>query len=179
MIYFQLFWNFFIVGCFSFGGGYAMLPLINRQVTSQGWITTEQFVDIIAISGMLPGSIGTNVAAFVGFQTAGLAGALVATLGMVLPSFLLILIIGYYFKRFQKARIVEQAFYGLRPVIVGLIFYSAIKFALSKEIVTTISWQSISFLVLFAGSLFLLINKKANPIMVMFLSALGGILFFI
>lgn len=178
MILLDLFWNFLLIGCFSFGGGYAMLPLIDQQVTNQGWMTTEQFTEVIAISGMLPGSIGTNAAAFVGFQTAGLAGAFVATIGMLLPSLLFILLIGKFFKKFIDNKIVKYGFYGLRPVIVGLILYAAFKFAFSMEVMTTLSWQSLSFVLMFLISLYFLVFKQTHPLLIILLSGLCGIIIY-
>lgn len=178
MIYLELFSSFFVIGCFSFGGGYAMLPLIDRQVTSYGWMTTEQFTDVIAISGMLPGSIGINAVTFIGYQTAGVPGAIVATTGMVLPSLALILLISQFFKRFQNSKFTEQVFYGLRPVIVGLIIYSAIKFALSMEIVASVSWQSISFILMFLVALTLLVFRNVHPVVVVILAGVGGIILY-
>jgi chromate transporter len=174
----KLFWTFFLIGCFSFGGGYAMLPLIEKQVTDLKWMTTDQFTNIIGISGMLPGSIGTNAAVFIGFQKAGVLGALVSTLGMVLPSLLIILFIEKILIRFSNSQFVLHAFYGLRPVITGLIFYSAIKFALSMEVITAISWESVSMLMIFLLSLFLLFTQKVNPIVIIFLSGVCGALLF-
>lgn len=175
MIYFQLFWNFFVIGCFSFGGGYAMLPLIDRQVTSHGWMTTEQFTDVIAISGMLPGSIGTNAAAFIGYETAGLTGAFLAAFGMVLPSALVILLAISFLKRFQRSQWIVQALYGLRPVIVGLIIYSAIKFASSMGVADTFDLKSIvSFLLIFFLSSFLLFFKKSHPVTIILLAGILG-----
>src|SRR5690625_6546535 len=130
MIYLKLFWNFLIVGCFSFGGGYAMLPLIDRQVTSQGWMTTEQLTDVIAVSGMLPGSVGVNAATCVGYETAGLFGAIVATIGMVLPSLLIITFFGVFFHFFVKSQTFEQVLYGLGLGMSGLMLSAGCGFAL-------------------------------------------------
>lgn len=178
MIYLQLFVNFFLIGLFSFGGGYAMLPLIERQITNYGWMSTEQFTDVIAVSGMLPGSIGTNAAVFIGYQTAGLPGASIATLGMVIPSFLLVLVIGKLYQQFQKSELVSQSFYGLKPVIVSLIFYAAIKFTLSMEVMTSISWQTVSFVIIFLLSLVYLFSKRGHPVFVIFLAGLIGIVLY-
>ncbi|PWA10379.1 chromate transporter [Pueribacillus theae] len=178
MIYFQLFWNFFVIGCFSFGGGYAMLPLIDRLVTSHGWMSVEEFTEVIAISGMLPGSIGINAAVFVGFQTAGFTGAALTALGMVLPSFIIILLIGKFVQDFQDRKFIEQVFYGLRPVIMALIIFSAIKFALSMEIITSFSWKSTSFLIVFLIALGFLIFKKTHPMLVIFISGICGIILY-
>lgn len=178
MIFLQLFWNFFLIGCFSFGGGYAMLPLIERQVITEGWMTTEQFREVITVSGMLPGSIGTNAATFIGYQTAGYVGASVATFGMVLPSLVFILILSKVFKRFQDDKITNEIFYGLRPVIVGLIIYSSIKFAISMEITGVLSWKSINFILLSIFAFYLLRFKKIHPIKLIILSGFFGVVLF-
>ncbi len=178
MVYLQLFGNFFLIGLFSFGGGYAMLPLIERQVTHYGWMSTGQFTDVIAISGMLPGSIGTNAAVFIGYQTAGISGAAVAALGMIFPSFLLVLLIGKMYQQFQKSEMVSQGLYGLKPVIVSLIFYSAIKFTLSMDVITNISWQSVSFVLIFLLSLLYLFSQKGHPVFVIILAGLVGVVLY-
>lgn len=178
MVYFKLFWVFFGIGCLSFGGGYVMLPLIDHQVTHQGWMTTDEFTNVVAISGMMPGSIGLNAAIFVGYQTEGVLGSFVAAFGMVLPSFIFIIIIAKLFIGFEDNKIVNQAFYGLRPVIVGLIFFAAIKFTFSLEVVSAINRQVFTFLLLFIMSLVLLIIRKTHPIYVILLSGLGGVIFY-
>ncbi|WP_342431165.1 chromate transporter [Neobacillus sp. FSL H8-0543] len=177
MMYLQLYWGFFLVGCFSFGGGYAMLPLIERLISSHDWMTSGQFAEVISLSGMLPGSIGTNAAVFVGFQTGGIAASLVATAGIITPSLILVVLISKFFKRFQDSEIIEKAFYGLRPVVVGLLVYSAIKYAFSLEIMTTISIETIIFTIMLIISLLLLIYKKIHPLFLIFLSVIGGIAF--
>jgi|SRR5690625_880360 len=177
MIYLKLFWNFFLIGCFSFGGGYAMLPLIHQVVTSQGWMTTDQFTDVIGISGMLPGSIGVNAAAFVGYETAGLMGVTVATLGMVLPSLLIILVISRFFQQFRSSHLMTQAFYGLKPVIVGLIVYSAINFSLSMEAITNISWKSVPFILMIFIAFLLLVSRKVHPMFIILLSGVCGVIY--
>jgi len=175
MIYFQLFWRFFLVGCFSFGGGYPMLTLIEKQILHQGWITSEQFAEVISISGMLPGSIGTNAAAFIGYQTAGGAGALVAMIGITAPSLIMVLLVGKFFNRFQENQLVGHILYGLRPVVVGLIFYAAINFGISLNIVTTMSVDSVYFIGITMAALYLLERQKMNPLLIILLSAIAGI----
>ena len=154
-----------------------MLPLINQVVTTQGWMTTDEFTDVIAISGMLPGSIGINAAAFVGFETAGLTGVFVATFGMVLPSLLLIIVINKYFKQFQSSELMTQAFYGLKPVIVGLIIYSAISFSLSMEAIAFLSWRSIPFFAIIVISFLLLFFRKIHPMFIILLSGICGVIY--
>lgn len=154
-----------------------MLPLIERLISSHDWMTSGQFAEVISLSGMLPGSIGTNAAVFVGFQTGGIAASLVATAGIITPSLILVVLISKFFKRFQDSEIIEKAFYGLRPVVVGLLVYSAIKYAFSLEIMTTISIETIIFTIMLIISLLLLIYKKIHPLFLIFLSVIGGIAF--
>jgi chromate transporter len=176
---FELFITFFIIGFISFGGGYSIIPVIETEAISHGWMTTQEFTDIIAIAGMSPGPIATNSAILVGYSQAGIIGAIVATLGIVFPSFILIIIIAMFFKKLYKYRLVEAAFYGLRPIVLGLIFYSAIKFALANQVVSlTISSQSIILLVVFGLSLAALVKFKLHPMFVILLSGGVGVLVF-
>lgn len=178
MIYLLLFSNFFLIGLFSFGGGYAMLPLIERQITNNGWMSTEQFTEVIALSGMLPGSIGTNAAIFTGYHTAGLPGSIVAILGIILPSLLLVLLIGKFYQLFSRSERVLDAFYGLKPVIVSLILYSAYKFTLSSEVISKVSIEMIGFILIFILSLSYLVIRKGHPVYVIFVAGIIGIIFY-
>ncbi len=101
MIFLDLFLSFFKIGLFSFGGGYAMIPLIQKEITRNGWITPSEFVDIIAIAEMTPGPIAVNSATFVGYKTAGLFGGLVATIGVALPSAMLIFLIADFIQKYK------------------------------------------------------------------------------
>lgn len=175
MMLFELFKTFFIIGCISFGGGYATIPIIEMEVTAHQWMTTEEFTDIIGIAGTSPGPIATNCAVFVGYQTAGFAGAVASTLGVVLPSFIVILILAAFFYRANKNPIVQSAFYGLRPIVVGLVVYAAIKFAFSSGMVTTLSNESFSLLLIFIFSLLALTKFHLHPAVVIILSGLAGV----
>ena len=121
MIYVTLFVMFFRIGLFSFGGGLAMLPLIFQSVKDFGMMTASEFSDLVALSQVTPGPIAVNAATYVGFNGAGIPGALAATLGVALPSFILILIVVQFLERFQESRGIQGAFLGIRPVTVGLI----------------------------------------------------------
>ncbi len=122
MIYLQLFWSFFQVGLFSFGGGYAALPLIQAQVVDgHGWLTMSEFTDLITISQMTPGPIAINSATFVGTQIAGLPGAVIATIGCVFPSCIIVSLLAFLYYRYQKLTAIQGALYGLRPAVVALI----------------------------------------------------------
>ena len=128
MIYLQLFYTFFKIGLFGFGGGYAMLSMIQGEVvTRYEWLTPQEFTDIVAISQMTPGPIGINSATYVGFTASGsILGSIVATFAVVLPSFILMLTISRFFLKYQRHPIVEALFSGLRPAVVGLLASAAL-----------------------------------------------------
>jgi chromate transporter len=122
MIYLKLFWAFFQVGLFSFGGGYAALPLIQNQVvTTNTWLTMGEFSDIITISQMTPGPIAINTATFVGTRVAGVVGAVIATLGCILPSCIIVLILAVLYKKYCNLKYVQGALKSLQPAVVGMI----------------------------------------------------------
>ena len=102
MIYLRLFFSFFKIGLFSFGGGYAMIPMIQKEIEINGWLAASEFVDIIAIAEMTPGPIAINSATFVGYKTAGFFGGMVATMGVALPSIILVFIVSSFFFKIQK-----------------------------------------------------------------------------
>lgn len=122
---FELFWSFFRIGLFSFGGGYAMIPLIQSEIVQHGWLTVDQFADIIAIAEITPGPIAVNSATYVGYETAGILGSACATVGVTLPSLLLILLVSGILTRVQDHPLKNMIFYGIRPVVVGLIASAA------------------------------------------------------
>jgi chromate transporter len=173
-----LFKTFFITGLVSFGGGYAIIPVIEVEVVKNGWMTTQKFTDVVAIAGMSPGPIATNTAIFTGYQIDGLAGAAVSAFAMVLPSLLLVLIAALFFYKLNHNRIVQSAFYGLRPVVIGLIVFAAIKFALSNDLIGTFSLHSLSLLAIFAASLFSLIKRGTHPAYVIVMAGLVGMAFY-
>ena len=121
-----LFWTFFKIGLFTIGGGYAMIPMINDEVISRGWLTQEELVDFMGIAESTPGPFAINIATFVGMNECGVLGAIFTTLGVVLPSFIIILIISKIITLFLENRFVKYALTGVRPVVVGLIASVAI-----------------------------------------------------
>ena len=121
MIYLQLFYEFFKAGLFAIGGGMATLPFLYDISDTTGWFTYGQLADMVAISESTPGPIGVNMATYVGFTTAGISGAVVATIGLITPSIIIILIIAGFLKAFKDSKYVQSAFYGLRPASTGLI----------------------------------------------------------
>ncbi len=175
----QLFWTFFKVGLVSFGGGYAMIPLIQEEVVERyGWLTTTEFMDAIALTGMAPGPIATNTAIYIGLREGGLAGAIISAAGMVLPSLLIILIVATVFQRIQHNERIQDAFYGLRAVITGLIVYAAILFAVRNQIFTGLDWTTVALTLILLGSLIALLRYRIHPIYVILISGLVGIAVF-
>ncbi len=181
MIYLQLFWSFFQIGAFSFGGGYAALPLIEHQIIDlHGWLSMAQFADVITISQMTPGPIAINAATFVGTKVGGLAGAVVATFGCILPSILIVLILAYLYTKFCELTTVRGILSGLRPAVVGLIASAGISImalSLWGGALFQFSFASLEYTAigLFAASLFVLQKWKLNPILVMLCSGAIGL----
>jgi chromate transporter len=185
MIYIIIFLEFFKVGLFALGGGLAALPFLQDLIAKYGWITSEELLNMIAVSESTPGAIGINTATFIGYNTTGIPGAITATAGLAAPSIIIIVIIAHYFQRFNEHRIVKSAFSGIRPAVAGLIASAA--FELSRGeifILENFRFNSkiISFLDLKAFSLFIIIfiavrKYQKHPIIYIITAALIGIIF--
>lgn len=180
MIYFELFYTFFMIGAFTFGGGYAMLPLIQEQVTVRGWIDTQSLVNFVAVSESTPGPFAINMATYVGSEMGGVFGAFCATLGVVLPSFVIILIVAKCYDKFRESQVVKGCMTGLKPAVVGLIANAILGVVVTVFFPVSISLtvlQTVSFYVsagIFAVMVFLAF-KKVHPIIIICLSAALGI----
>ncbi len=177
-IYLELFLMFFKIGLFTFGGGYAMLPLIEEEVTARGFMSLEELVSFIAVSESTPGPFAVNIATYVGSHVSGLAGAACATLGVVLPSFIVILIVARAYERFRRSRLVEGALSGLRPGVVGLLAAAALSIAKNVFFPNgfVFSAKTAAALAIFALILYLAL-KKTHPIKLICLSAALGLIF--
>ncbi|NCA97882.1 MAG: chromate transporter [Clostridia bacterium] len=182
MIYLQLLWSFFKVGFFSFGGGYAAVPLIQNEVVNlHGWLSLTEFTDLITISQMTPGPIAINSATFVGIKIAGFGGALVSTLGNILPSTILVSLLAWLYGKYQNLFVIKGILAGLRPTVVALILSAGLSILiLSFWGVAGVNWnlESIDLIAvaLFIAGLLILRKFKPNPIMVMLGSGvIGGI----
>ncbi len=173
MIYLQLFHTFFIIGIFTFGGGYAMLSLIqNEVVVSHAWVTAQEFTDMVAISQMTPGPIGINSATYIGYSVTGnIFGSLIATTAVMLPSFLIILFICKLYDHFRKSNIFALILKTLRPIVIGMIAAAAAILITKDNFIDYTSW------ILFAGAIFASQWLKMNPIMIIILA--GAIGYFI
>ena len=126
MIFFQLFYTFFLIGLFTFGGGYAMIPMIEEQVVGNGWISDKALTDFIAISEVTPGPFAINISTFVGNSVGGTFGAICATVGVILPSLIIIIIVAILMNKFLKNRFVQGALKGVKPIVLALILSTAI-----------------------------------------------------
>jgi chromate transporter len=173
MIYIQLFWSFFQVGLFSFGGGYATTPLIQHQIVElYGWLSMREFADVITISQMTPGPIGINSATFVGIRIAGLPGAIVATLGCILPSCVIVLLLAFIYYKYRGLSTVQGVLSGLRPAVIAMIAsagLSLVNLAIWKEKGVSgnkVELDMISALI-FLLAIVILRKWKMSPIVVM------------
>lgn len=179
MVLWELFKNFLMIGFVSFGGGYAMIPIIHTEVAQHGWMTTQQFTNAIAIAGMSPGPIAANSAILVGYSTAGITGAIISTLGTLLPSIIIVIIVATFFSKLNHYPIVQWMFYGLRPIVTSLVIYAAISFALSNKLINLNDFhQTLSFLLIFGLSLVALIKLRWHPVYIILLSGLIGVVLY-
>ena len=190
MIYLQLFLTFLKVGAFAFGGGYAMISRMKKEtVENKKWITDEDILDIIAIAESTPGPIAINMATFVGFTTAGVLGAIVATVGLVTPSIIIILIIAKFLSNFSDNKYVKSAFYTIRPASAALIAAAGVlvlkisllnvdAFKQGGGVASLFDYKAI----ILAVAVYVLTNfvkpiKKLHPVVFIALSAVAGIIF--
>ncbi len=182
MILLELFLTFFRIGLFTFGGGYAMLPLVQEAVIKKGWMTDAQIVDFIAVSESTPGPFAINIATYVGNETAGIFGGICSTLGVVLPSFIVILIVAKCFDKFRKSKAVEGCMTGLKPAVIGMIGSAVVSIGLTVFFpsgLTADVFTGIPFyvsLAIFAAALFFTLKKKVSPIIIIASSAVVGII---
>lgn len=165
----EVFLTFLKIGGFTFGGGYAMIPLIQREtVENKKWITDEDILDIVAIAESTPGPIAINAATFVGYKVAGMAGAVSATLGVVLPSLVIISLISYVLGEFQELRAVRYAFFGVRACVLALILRAFWKMAAKQK--------NKKFAYALAAAAFaLVVLMKVNVLLVILLCAAAGL----
>lgn len=183
MIFLQLFYTFFKIGLFGFGGGYAMISMIQGEVvTRHKWLSSNEFTDIIAISQMTPGPIGINSATYVGYSAVvnagyshavGILGSTIATVSVVLPSFILMVLISKFFLKYQKHPIIASVFEGLRPGVVGLLAAAALVL-MNRENFGTYNWQILTSIILFAGTFIASYRYKVNPILLIVICGIIG-----
>lgn len=168
---FELFISFFKIGLVSFGGGYVIIPMIEKEIIyKHNWIDNATFANIIGIAAITPGPISLNAATFVGNKIFGVFGGMVSTFGVVLPSFIITLLVSKFYFKNSEQLIQKTIFYVLKPLIVGLIFIAALNLSTPAFIINhSIDYISV---LLFAVSLLLLMKTKINPIFIIFISGL-------
>ena len=168
MIYLKLFLEFFHIGLFSFGGGYATLPFLYHIAEVQHWYTAKQLTDMVAVSSITPGPEGVNVATFAGFTTSGVLGSLIATTAVVLPSYVFVIIVSKLLENFRQNKSVQAAIYGLKPAGCGLLAAVGVRmFAESFSILGA---------VLFCVLLYISFKKKKDPLFYLGFSAAAGLI---
>lgn len=169
----KLYLAFLKIGTFSFGGGYAMLPFIQKEIVEKnGWISMSEFTDIIGISQMTPGPVAINSATFVGYKINGVVGSIIATLGVITTSFILVTVINKLLDKFKESKVIKAALLGMRPVLIALIIYAFID--LAKEAYVDIKSIIITLII---GAI--LLSKKVHPILVIVIAAVLGLLFYL
>jgi chromate transporter len=167
-MYWTLFLTFMKIGAFTIGGGYAMLPLIQREVVDHGWMTKEDFIDLFSVAQSLPGIFAVNIAIFVGYKLKKIRGGIVCALGSILPSFLIILAIALFFTQFKDNEWVEKAFKGLRPAVVALIAVPCLTTARSIKL-------SHKQLVIPVIAALLIWKAGLSPVWIIIAAIIGGI----
>ena len=184
MIYLELFWSFFQIGLFSIGGGYAAMPLIQNQVVDiHPWLTMTGFADIMAIAEMTPGPIAVNAATFVGIQVAGLPGALIATIGCIFPSCVIVMTLAYVYYRFRGLSVMQGILAGLRPAVIAMIASAGISLLCmalygQRTFPADLGSMDLIALAVFLVGFFILRKWKPSPIKVMAGAAMAGVVLY-
>ncbi|MHA0857757.1 chromate transporter [Paenibacillus sp. CMAA1364] len=174
----ELFITFIKIGFLSFGGGYAIIPMIQHEAVGGGWLSQMDFQEIVSIAGMAPGPVATNSATLIGYRIAGFQGALASTLGIVLPSLIVIVMISMFFYRVKDSHWIKVMFYGLRPVITGLIAYAAIHFGFMGKDQPFFTWPTLMTFIIVFAALYGLIKYKLHPLTIIVASGILGIALF-
>ncbi len=169
-MYWQLFWIFFKIGLFTIGGGYAMFPLIQREVTERNWLTKEEFIDIFAVTQSLPGIFAVNISIFVGYRLLKKKGAACCALGTIMPSFLIILAIALFFTHVRDNVWIDRAFKGLRPAVVALIVVPCLTTAKSIKL-------SYKQMIIPVVSALLIWKCGLSPAWIILAAIVGGIIY--
>lgn len=184
MIYLELLWSFIQIGMFSIGGGYAAMPLIQNQVVDiHPWLTLQQFADVMAIAEMTPGPIAINAATFVGIQVAGIPGAILATLGCVLPSCAIVLTLAYIYYRFRGLTMVQGVLAGLRPAVIAMIASAGLSLMIlafygQRQLPADLLDLDLIAVIIFGAAFFVLRKWKVSPIWIMAGAGVAGIVLY-
>lgn len=180
MIYLKLFINFFKIGLFTFGGGYAMIPMIQELVLSNKWMDTKQMVDFIAISETTPGPLAINMSTYVGYEVAGIPGAICSTFAVALPSLIVIILVARAYKKFKDNKVVVAVMNGIKPAVVGLVGAAVLSvagnvFTVGNSVSKILTSDNLISLIIVITSAVMAIKKK-NPVITICIGALLGII---
>ena len=170
-LYLQLFWSFLKIGLFTLGGGYVMIPLIEQEIVGRRrWISSDEFTETLTLAQSAPGPIAVNSAVFVGYKVRGIKGVLASVLGVIIPSFVIILLIAMVFPRIQDNEVITRIFKGIRPAVVALIAVSFVKILQKKNFAWRITLISsiVALLVAFV---------KISPVIVILIAGIGGLVY--
>ena len=177
----MIFWTFFKIGLFTIGGGYAMIPMIESEVMNRGWISASELANFLAISESTPGPFAINVATFIGFRQFGIIGSLVATIGIIAPSFIIIIIIFKIYEKVIGSKAVKAVLNGIKAVVIGLILAVVANLAVNELFIfygdtfQSVQWPSVVISVILIG-LMVIFRKKMHPILLILISAALGII---
>lgn len=183
MIFLQLFFTFFMIGLFTFGGGYGAIPLVQSEIVKAGWLSEGEILTLIGVSEATPGPFAINIATFVGSTQGGFFGAACATLGFIMPSILIILIVAVIFQLFMKSRLVKGMINGIMPAVVGLILVNGLFIIFDQSHILSFDFSTIDLtaigIMLNLGVLMItyskVTKKKPNPIVIILIAAAMGI----
>ena len=191
MIYFELFYTFFLIGLFTFGGGYAMIPMITNEVVDKHhWISLDTLTDFIAVSEVTPGPFAINISTFIGSEVGGVLGAVLSTIGVILPSTIIIILVAIVLSKFLKSRFVKGALRGVQPIILALILSTAFVFFLRNVLLISVNNYQVSFgferasfaILLLLVMIYVVYKAKykrgLNPLLILLISAVLGIIAF-
>ncbi|MFE5320281.1 chromate transporter [Paenibacillus sp. NPDC056579] len=178
MILLALFWTFFKIGLVSFGGGYAILSVIEHEVIGNQWMTPDSFADAVSLAGMSPGPIATNSAVLVGFKTAGITGAIASILGMILPSFLIIIALAMFLYKKGQGGIMQAVLYGLKPMVAAMVIFAAYRVGINGQPLLGLNGHTLAVVIIFIFAVVGIAKYRLHPLVVLSVSALMGTAFF-
>lgn len=181
MIYLEMFFVFFTIGLFTIGGGYAMIPMLREQIVSRGWLSLEEMLNFFAIAESTPGPFALNTATLVGYQQGGILGAVVCTLGVTLPSFIIILIVARFVYKFLESKTLRAAFDSIKAIVVGLIFSVVVGLINTNLFKGNWDFKNLDFIALIIMAIVFglkLAFKKLSPIVIILISGALGLVFY-
>ncbi|PZE20334.1 chromate transporter [Paenibacillus xerothermodurans] len=173
-----LFWTFLKVGLISFGGGYAILGVVEHEVIAQQWMTPHEYAHAVALAGMSPGPIATNIAVLIGYYTSGIAGAAAAIAGMILPSILVTVVLAFVLYRARSQRWLEVVLHGLKPMVCALILYAAVRVAANGQPMPGLNAHTVASVAIFIFAVVASVKYRLHPMAVLAVSGLMGIAFY-